>query len=99
MQPLSPEALIRATEALRHAQEHDGENGARTLPFANLQLTREDNAAPRTPYLVVRVAKSLIHDHSDLSHPRMLDFVQALILEKSQRPEEMRAFVQAAPER
>lgn len=57
------------------------------IPFAGAVLERTDRSAGRDPYLVVRVDKRIIKDHNDIADPRLIEFLNQLILISSQSHE------------
>jgi pimeloyl-ACP methyl ester carboxylesterase len=50
------------------------------IPFKGSLLKRTTTSAGRNPYLVIRVDKELIHDHNHIDDPRVIQFVNQLIL-------------------
>jgi hypothetical protein len=54
------------------------------IEFPGSSLKRSDASAGRNPYLVIKVDKTLIRNHNDLSNPRIAEFITHLILVASQ---------------
>ena len=62
-----------------------------TISFGDSELERTKRSAGRNPYLVVGVDKEIIESHSDISDPRMIEFIKQLILISSQNPQQKQA--------
>ena len=58
------------------------------IEFDGSVLERTASSAGRNPYLVVSVDGKLIPDHNDITDPRIIEFVNQLILISSQSPEQ-----------
>ncbi len=67
--------LFRQTSA-DWANDHPGSK----IPFKDVMLERTTTSAGRNPYLVTYVDKHLIRDHNDIDDPRIVAFIQQLIL-------------------
>lgn len=85
----STELAREASKLRRQLASESSEQ--RVINVAALSLERGASTAPRSPYMSVLVSGALIGDHSDLSHPQMLDFVQTLIFAKSLKSSELDA--------
>ena len=58
------------------------------IGFGGLVLERTATSAGRNPYLVVYVDKRLIADHNDIDDPRVVHFIEQLIMISSHTPEQ-----------
>lgn len=56
------------------------------IPIAGLTLERSNISAPRNPYLVMRVDKNLITDHTHIDDGRIIEFIKQLILISTTSP-------------
>jgi pimeloyl-ACP methyl ester carboxylesterase len=61
------------------------------IPFGKVMLERTSTSAGRNPYLLTYVDKHLITDHNDIDDPRIIEFVEQLILISTQSPEQANA--------
>ena len=78
----SPRAAARLFSRVSTAWESDTP-GSR-IEFDGSVLRRAESSAGRNPYLVVQVDKDLIRDHNHLDDPRIISFIQQLVLISSQ---------------
>jgi hypothetical protein len=61
----------------------DDEPGSE-IAFGGLTLKRTETSAGRNPYLVAYVDKEIINDHNDIDDPRLIQFIEQLILISTQ---------------
>lgn len=59
------------------------------ITFGPVTLERTTNSAGRNPYMVAYVDKQLIHDHNDIDDPRIIQFIEQLILISTQSPKQV----------
>jgi hypothetical protein len=60
------------------------------IPFGAVTLTRSATSAGRNPYVVAYVDRELIRDHNDIDDPRVIQFIEQLILISTQSSEQLR---------
>jgi hypothetical protein len=75
---------ITSAERVSDAWRADKPGSEIVFPATGLQLFRRANSAGRDPYLLIKVDRRLIPNHSDICDPRMIDFVGNLIFVSSQ---------------
>lgn len=68
----------------RNSQRWENDKPGGEIPFSGSLLKRTGTSAGRNPYLVIRVDKQLIRDHNDIDDPRVIEFINQLILISSQ---------------
>jgi len=85
-QPLSVEQS--AQEVMRLSASWANDKPGNKIDVAGLVLERTADSAARNPYLNIYVDKSLIKDHNDIAEPRVVKFLQQLILISTQTPEQ-----------
>jgi hypothetical protein len=73
-----------ATSMLGVAKQWEDDAPGSEIQFPGAVLKRSLASAGRNPYLVIKVDKKLIHDHNDLSNPRIAEFIGHLIIVSSQ---------------
>lgn len=83
------EQLVMSTQSaaqqfFRSSQRWEDDSPGSRIPFPGTVLERTMTSAGRNPYLIVQVDKAIIHDHNHLSDPRIMAFVNQLILIASQ---------------
>jgi len=66
------------------AQQWENDAPGKVIEFPGSSLQRSNASAGRNPYLVIKVDRTLIRDHNDLSNPRIAEFISQLILVASQ---------------
>lgn len=59
------------------------------IVFPGSMLVRSDDSAGRNPYLMVYVDDAIIRDHNDIDDPRLIEFIEQLILISSQGEEQL----------
>jgi pimeloyl-ACP methyl ester carboxylesterase len=67
----------------------DDEPGS-TISFGATTLKRTPTSAGRNPYIVAYVGEELIHSHNDIDDPRVIQFIEQLILVSTQSSEQLR---------
>jgi pimeloyl-ACP methyl ester carboxylesterase len=67
----------------------DDEPGS-TISFGAVTLKRTATSAGRNPYILTSVDKELIQNHNDIDDPRVIQFVEQLILISTQSTEQLR---------
>ncbi len=82
----SADSSPRAAARLFYRASGDWENdeSGSQIEFAGSVLKRTKTSAGRNPYLVVQVDDELIHDHNHIDDPRIISFIQQLVLISSQ---------------
>ena len=78
----STESAVKTFFDVSESWEND-KPGSKIV-FEGSGLERTLTSAGRNPYLVIQVDKNLIHDHNDISDPRIASFIRQLILISSQ---------------
>jgi hypothetical protein len=79
---------VAATSARASTRWADDQPGS-VIPFGTVTLTRSTTSAGRNPYIVARVNKQLIQDHNDIDDPRVIQFIEQLILISTQSNEQI----------
>jgi hypothetical protein len=69
---------VRSAFAFADAWEKDIPGSK--IPVAGLTLERNTVSAGRNPYLVVKTSDDLITEHNDIDDPRIIEFIQQLII-------------------
>ncbi len=77
-------AQSAARQFFRSSQSWEDDSPGSRISFPGSLLERTTNSVARNPYLIVQVDKAIIHDHNHLSDPRIMAFVNQLILIASQ---------------
>jgi pimeloyl-ACP methyl ester carboxylesterase len=85
--PAEPEqaASVFAQTSSGWAEDKPGSE----IAFGGLTLKRTDTSAGRNPYLVAYVNKEIINDHNDIDDPRLIQFIEQLILISTQPTQSM----------
>jgi len=84
---------VAATSANASTQWADDQPGS-VIPFGAVTLTRNATSAGRNPYIVAYVDQELIRDHNDIDDPRVIQFIEQLILISTQSHEQLRRTLQ-----
>ncbi len=92
-QAMTADASAQAT--LRTSAAWANDQPGSKLEIADLVLERTMDSAARNPYLMIYVDKSLIKDHNDIAEPRVVSFLQQLILMSSHTQEQRKSSTDA----
>jgi hypothetical protein len=84
---------VAETSASASTHWADDQPGS-VIPFGAVTLTRSATSAGRNPYIVAYVSKELIRDHNDIDDPRVIQFIEQLILISTQSHEQLRRTLQ-----
>jgi hypothetical protein len=76
------EARVKSIAAASQAWEHDSPGS--NIQFPGSVLVRDQRTPSRDPYLIVKVDKALIPDHTDIWDSRVQEFLADIILISSQ---------------
>ena len=80
---------VAATSERASIKWADDQPGS-VIPFGAVTLTRSATSAGRNPYIVAYVDKELISNHNDIDDPRVIQFIEQLILISTQSTEQLR---------
>ncbi|HKQ16175.1 MAG TPA: hypothetical protein VJT80_22230 [Steroidobacteraceae bacterium] len=86
-------STVAQTSASASTHWADDQPGS-VIPFGAVTLTRSATSAGRNPYIVAYVSKELIKDHNDIDDPRVIQFIEQLILISTQSHEQLRRTLQ-----
>jgi hypothetical protein len=70
---------------LEASQSWENDKPGSMIPFDGAVLERTPSSVGRNPYLIIRVDKALIRDHTRIDDPRVTSFIRQLILIASQK--------------
>ena len=68
------------------------------IDFGGLTLERSHSSAGRDPYIVAYVDKEIINDHNDIDDPRLIQFIEQLILISTQSSQQLQRTLEGKSE-
>jgi pimeloyl-ACP methyl ester carboxylesterase len=98
-QPQAMEPAQVASYSLEAGTQWADDKPGSVIRFGDVELERGLNSAGRNPFLVIYVDGDLIRDHNDIDDPRIISFIEQLILISAQSRPQLKQTLDRAKEK